>query len=681
MSSTNPASGPAPARLADLAGARGRTLIHLLRTTTPMLTSGLALTLLLAFVAGAGRIVTPLTVQYALDHGLLHPHPGTADVVLRAVGVGAGATVLAAAASGWLNRRVFRRTEAALAQLRADGVARIHEISYERFARIPSADLVSRLTSDLDTVTTFVQNGGVLLLVNAAQMVIAAVLISIYSWQLALPVLAAAALLLVVMRRIQAVVGRRFSVVRERVSAMQSVIGEAIIGIAVIRSTGTERRSRAAADESIEQVAAAQRHTLVPLHTNTALGEVAISFITTFIVIAGVRWSVDNTWWEPGLELSAGELVALLLLVTFFVRPLQLLVTMLGEVQSAVAGWRRAIEVLATPSAVVAGPGARELPPGPIAVDLHGVAASYGDANVGVTANAGLAAGGGSAGGDSAANVGDVAAGDGLLALRDVTIGIDPGEHVAVVGETGSGKSTFARLLTRQLSARRGRVLLGGIPIAQVGDRSFQRRIAIVPQDPFLFDATIADNILAGVHGDTRAPEAREALDEIVDSLGLRPWIETLPDGIDTRVGVRGARLSAGERQLVALARTALVDPDLLVLDEATSGVDPATDVRVQHALDALTVGRTTISIAHRMVTAERADRILVFDDGRIVQNGRHADLVTRPGRYADLHAVWVDHTVAADHVPRPREERTEGDGDEHRESASRHTLRNDRST
>ncbi|CUU59542.1 putative ABC transport system ATP-binding protein [Parafrankia irregularis] len=660
MSSTDPASAPAPARLADLAGVRGRTLIHLLRTTTPMLTSGLALTLLLAFVAGAGRIVTPLTVQYALDHGLLHPHPGTADVVLRAVGVGAGATVLAAAASGWLNRRVFRRTEAALAQLRADGVARIHEISYERFARIPSADLVSRLTSDLDTVTTFVQNGGVLLLVNAAQMVIAAVLISIYSWQLALPVLAAAALLLVVMRRIQAVVGRRFRVVRERVSAMQSVIGEAITGIAVIRSTGTERRSRAAADESIEQVAAAQRHTLVPLHTNTALGEVAISFITTFIVIAGVRWSVDNTWWEPGLDLSAGELVALLLLVTFFVRPLQLLVTMLGEVQSAVAGWRRAIEVLATPSAVVAGPGARELPPGPIAVDLHGVAASYGDA---------------------AADVGDVATGDGLLALRDVTIGIDPGEHVAVVGETGSGKSTFARLLTRQLSARRGRVLLGGIPIAQVGDRSFQRRIAVVPQDPFLFDATIADNILAGVHGDIRAPEAREALDEIVDSLGLRPWIGTLPDGIDTRVGVRGARLSAGERQLVALARTALVDPDLLVLDEATSGVDPATDVRVQHALDALTVGRTTISIAHRMVTAERADRILVFDDGRIVQNGRHADLVTRPGRYADLHAVWVDHTVAADHVPHPREERTEGDGDEHREPATRHTLRNDRST
>ncbi|OAA21843.1 ABC-type multidrug transport system, ATPase and permease component [Frankia sp. EI5c] len=652
-SGSEPGPGPGPAApglaaagLADLGPARARRLLQLLRASTPVLTNGLVITGLLALIAGGGRIVTPLTVQYALDHGLLHPHRGTADVVLRAVGVGAAATALAALASWALSRRVFRRTETALAQLRADGVARIHEIEYGTFTRTPSADLVSRLTSDLDAVTTFVQNGGVMLLVNAAQMVIAAALIAAYSWQLALSVLAVATLLLIVMRRIQAVVGRRFVAVRERVSAMQSVVGEAVAGIHVIRSTGTERRSRAAADASVEEVAAAQRHTLVPLHTNTALGEVAISLITAIVVIAGVRWSTDHTRWEPALHLSAGELVAMLLLVTFFVRPLQQLVQMLGEVQNAVAGWRRAMELAVTPSGVVAGPGARELPPGPIAVELHGVTVAYGD---------------------------------GPPALYDLTVSIDAGEHVAVVGETGSGKSTFARLLTRQLPARHGRVLLSGVPIGQAADLSFQRRIAIVPQDPFLFDATIADNILAGAHGEAGAHDApggagarggagvrgaagvraagvraagvrgdAEALAEIVDSLGLRAWIETLPAGLDTRVGVRGARLSAGERQLVALARTALVDPDLLVLDEATSGVDPATDVRVQQALGALTVGRTTISIAHRMVTAESADRILVFDGGRLVQNGRHDELVAHPGRYARLHEVWVGHTLAA---------------------------------
>ncbi|MEX5634402.1 ABC transporter ATP-binding protein [Parafrankia sp. FMc2] len=625
--------------LADLGPARPRELLRLLRSTLPALTSGLVISLLLALIAGAGRIVTPLTVQYALDHGLLHPHPGTAAVVLRAVGVGAAATVLAALASWWLNRRVFRRTETALAQLRADGIGRLHEIGYERFARVPSADLVSRLTSDLDAVTTFVQNGGVLLLVNGAQMVIAAVLIGTYSWQLALPVLAAAVVLLVVMRRIQAVVRRRFTTVRERVSAMQSAVGEAVAGISVVRSTGTEQRSRDALDAAVEDVAAAQRHTLVPLHTNTALGEVAISLITAFIVVAGVRWSLGQHRWEPTLHLSAGELVAMLLLVTFFVRPLQQLVQMLGEVQNALAGWRRAAEVLATPSGVVAGPGSRELPPGPIAVDLQDVTFAYGD---------------------------------GPPVLHALTVGIRPGEHVAVVGETGSGKSTFARLLTRQLVAPHGRVLLGGVPVGEVADLSFQRRIAIVPQDPFLFDATISDNILAGVRGDAGA------LNQIIDSLGLRGWVDTLPDGLRTRVGTRGARLSAGERQLVALARTALVDPDLLVLDEATSGVDPATDVRVQHALGALTVGRTTVSIAHRMVTAERADRVLVFDGGRLVQNGRHGELVQQPGRYAELHAVWADHTLAGNPVPSPREEPSQ-ESDEHR--GTNRTLRNDRST
>ncbi|ABW13158.1 ABC transporter related [Parafrankia sp. EAN1pec] len=459
-----------------------------------------------------------------------------------------------------------RRTEAALAELRAAGVARIHEMAAETFARTGSADLVSRLTGDVDAVTTFVQSGGVMLLVNVTQMIIAGVLIAVYSWQLAVPVLATAVLLFVAMRRVQALVARRFTVVRESVSALQSTVGEAVTGISVIRSTGTEARSRAMVEDAVEHTASAQRRTLVPLHFNTAFGEIAISFVTVVVIVAGVRWSTAHTRWEPTLHLSAGELVAMLLLVTFFVRPLQMLVQMLGEAQNAVVGWRRALEIL-----------------------------------------------------------------------------IAAGEHVAVVGETGSGKSTFARLLTRQIAPRHGRVLLGGLPAGQVSDLSFQRRVAVVPQDPFLFDATIADNILAGVRGDAGA------LDEIVDSLGLRPWIATLPEGLDTRVGTRGDRLSAGERQLVALARTALVDPDLLVLDEATSGVDPATDVRVQHALGALTVGRTTVSIAHRMVTAERADRVLVFDHGRLVQSGRHDDLVRVPGHYARLHAAWVENTAGAD--------------------------------
>lgn len=460
------------------------------------------------------------------------------------------------------------------------------------------------------------QNGGVLLFVNVTQMIIAGALVALYSWQLALPILGLAAVLFVCMRRLQMLVARRYAAVRASVSVLQSTVGEAVTGIGVIRSTGTEKRTRLGVDQAVEDTAAAQRHTLVPLHTNTALGEVAISIMTAFVVVAGTRWSTAHTRWEPALHLSAGKLVAMLLLVTFFVRPLQALVQNLGEIQNAVVGWRRALEILATPSGVIDGAGARELPPGPIAVELHDVAAAYGA---------------------------------GPLVVEHLTVAISPDEHVAVVGETGSGKSTLAKLLTRQISARGGRVLLGDLPVDRVSEASFQRRVAIVPQDPFLFDATIAENIGVGIHGDTGVPDEIDEIDEIVSSLGLRPWLDTLPDGLDTRVGVRGERLSAGERQLVALARTALVDPDLLVLDEATSGVDPATDVRIQRALAVLTVGRATVSIAHRMVTAEHADRVLVLDRGRLVQSGHHSDLVRVPGRYAELHAAWVEHTSHGD--------------------------------
>ncbi|MET1038354.1 MAG: ABC transporter ATP-binding protein [Aeromicrobium sp.] len=589
--------------LIDLGGASMGTLSRLVRTTTPTIGRGLVLTLVLALVAGGGRIVTPLTVQYALDHGLLAPDAGTAGVVSRAVLVGGAAAVAAVLASWWLNQRVYRCTEHALADVRTGGIARIHQMAPEAAASTGSADLVTRLTSDVDAVTTFVQNGGVVLLVNLAQMLLAATIITAYSWQLAVPVLVLAALLLVVMRGVQSVVARRFEIVRESVSDLQSAVSEAVTGIGVVRSTGTHDRVRAGLDDAVESTAGAQRRTLVPLHLNTALGELAISLMTAVVIVAGVRWSTSPAAWEPQLDLTAGKLVAMLLLVTFFVRPLQSLVQMLGEAQNALVGWRRALEIVATPTGAVDGDAARLLPPGPIAVELRGVAAGYGH---------------------------------GPTVLEDLSVRLEPGEHVAVVGESGSGKSTFAKLLTRQIAARDGHVTLGGVPVGEVADSSFQRRVAIVPQDPFLFDASIAENILLGVRGDAAA------LGEIVESLGLLPWLATLPDGVDTRVGVRGDRLSAGARQLVALARTALVDPDLLVLDEATSGVDPATDVRVQRALGVLTMGRTTVSIAHRMATAQDADRILVFEHGRVVQDGRHAELVEVAGRYAELHRAWL---------------------------------------
>lgn len=227
------------------------------------------------------------------------------------------------------------------------------------------------------------------------------------------------------------------------------------------------------------------------------------------------------------------------------------------------------------------------------------------------------------------------------LALGPVDLRIRAGEHIAVVGETGCGKSTFAKLITRLLLPSEGRVALWGIDTTEIDGDTLARRVAIVPQDPFLFDRSIEDNIALG-----RAGTSQQAVLDVLDRLELRDWIGTLPDGLRTGVGRRGEALSAGERQLVALARTALTDPDLLVLDEATSGVDAATDVRLQRALVQLTAGRTTITIAHRLHSAEIADRILVFHAGRIVENGPHEQLSITGGRYARLHAAWAPGTA-----------------------------------
>ena len=336
--------------------------------------------------------------------------------------------------------------------------------------------------------------------------------------------------------------------------------------------------------------------TLAPLHTNNALGELAISTMTVTVLLGGVWWALSGDL----DRLSAGQVVAMVFLVSFFVRPLQFLVQSLGEAQNALTGWRRALELITTPSAEVHDGAA--LPDGPVDVRVEHVSARYGT---------------------------------GPLVLHDVTVCIRPGEHIAVVGRTGSGKSTFAKLLTRRLEPATGAILLNGVPLDRLTDASLSGRVVVVPQDPFLFDDTLGRNITLGVPGAT-GDDARRVLHD----LGLREWFADLPQGLDTPVGLRGERLSVGERQLVALARTALVDPDLVVLDEATSGVDPATDVAVQRALAVLTRDRTTVSIAHRMITAATADRVLVFAAGRLVQSGVHAVLVGEPGPYADLVAA-----------------------------------------
>lgn len=583
--------------LADLSGVGARRLTRLSFATAPVLGSGAALTLLLAVLAGAGRVVAPLTVQQALDHGLRH--------VPIYVAVGAAAVVIAGLSSYTLNRRLQRRVETAVADLRRDGLARCHDMAATTADRAPSADLVTRMTADLDQVTTFLQGGGIQFVTNGAQLVIATILMLTYSWVLTIPVVLIAVVLTGAMVLVQRVIAARYGQARRELSAMQSVVAESILGAPVIRATGTDDRTVRKLDDAVLRARDSLVRTLPPLHGNTSLGEIAISTMTVAVLLAGVWW---GTMGDPATpRLTSGQVVAMIFLVTLFVRPLQFLVQSLGEAQNALTGWRRALELVHTPTAVVTG--GRWLPAGPVAVDLVGVQARYGA---------------------------------GPLVLDGIEVHVGAGEHVAVVGRTGSGKSTFAKLLTRRILPAGGTIELSRVPLEQIADDSLARRVVIVPQDPFLFAGTMRDNIALGFSSGASGATDEDLL-AVLGGLGLTGWFRGLEQGLDTPVGQRGDLLSVGERQLVALARTALVDPDLVVLDEATSGVDPATDVAVQQALAQLTRGRTTISIAHRMITAATADRVLVFHDGRIVQSGRHLDLLGQDGPYAGLFAAWRD--------------------------------------
>jgi putative ABC transport system ATP-binding protein len=225
-------------------------------------------------------------------------------------------------------------------------------------------------------------------------------------------------------------------------------------------------------------------------------------------------------------------------------------------------------------------------------------------------------------------------------ALEGVNALIAFGSRIAVVGETGSGKTTLGRLLGRFSDPTIGGITLGGVALTMVANDELRKRVVVVPQEPFLFDDTIGNNLRF-----VSPSVSDQQLCDVFGALGLEDWLTGLEHGLETVVGQRGAQLSSGERQLIALVRASLVDPAILVLDEATSSVDAVTELRLGRAMERISQGRTTISIAHRLSTAKRADRILVLNQGRLVEDGSHIDLVDAGGTYASMYSSWITAT------------------------------------
>ncbi|MCZ2837395.1 ABC transporter ATP-binding protein [Modestobacter sp. VKM Ac-2985] len=563
----------------------------------PEFRQGLPATFALALIATAGRVVVPIAVQQTLDRGLGAPDGPDIDLVRDLVAVCAVVVLITSFAVYRMNVRLFRTTETALAGLRVRAFRHVHDLSVLHQQGQRRGSLVSRVTSDVDQLSVFMQWGGVLGLVSLGQLVVATVVMAVYSWQLTLLVLVCFIPLAVAVKFFARRLAEVYGVVRERVGDVLAAVGESVVGAPTVRAYGVRARTAARLDGAIDRHYRASVHAQKVTAGVYVSGEFIAAVANAAVVVVGVLLGIAG-------DISAGTLVAFLFLVTLFVAPVQTASEVLNEAQNAVAGFRRVLDVLDTEPDVQDPADGRPLPDGPLDVRFDAVSFAY--------------------------------AAGGAKALDGVDLTIAARTRIAIVGETGSGKTTFAKLVTRLMDPTGGRVLVGGVPLDEVAFASLRERVVMVPQDGFLFDASVADNVRYGRPGLTDA-QIVAAFDE----LGLRDWLDGLPDGVTTPVGQRGESLSAGERQLVAVARAYVADPDLLVLDEATSAVDPATEMRLTRALDALTDGRTTLTIAHRLSTAERADEILVVDAGRVAQRGTHAQLVDADGPYARLHASW----------------------------------------
>ncbi|QCX27201.1 ABC transporter ATP-binding protein [Nocardioides jishulii] len=566
---------------------------------TPELVHGIGWTLFFAVVASLGQVIVPIAVQQTLDRGLNAPGgPDLSFVTWMGVAAFFG-LVVTSVASYFMTSRLFTTSERGLATLRTKAFRHIHDLSLLTQSTERRGALVSRVTSDVDQVSQFLVYGGLLLVISVGQVLVATVIMAVYSWQLCLVVWLCFAPLFISIRYFQRKLSDAYGLVRRQAGAMLSAVSEPVVGASVVRSYAVQERTQDRIDEAIDGFKAASTRAQQFTVISFSLGGISAGLANAGVLVIGVLLGLTG-------EMTAGTVLAFAFLVTLFVGPVQMGTQIITDAQNAIASWRRVIGILETPADVVdPGEDATHLPRGPMDVRFEDVSFAYPG---------------------------------GPLVLRDVDLEFRAGTRVAIVGETGSGKSTFAKLLTRLMDPTTGRVLLDGVDVREVAHSSLRRGVVLVPQEGFLFDDTIAANVRYG-----RLEATEEEIVRAAEELGLADWLAGLPSGVRTMVGQRGESLSAGERQLVALLRAHLADPDLLVLDEATSAVDPELEVRIGRALERLMTGRTSVTIAHRLSTAEQADEVVVVDAGRVVQRGSHAELVTQPDLpYARLHASWV---------------------------------------
>ena len=548
----------------------------------------------------ASSLAGPLLVRYGIDHGLTDGDRGALDLAVIGYGITAVAALILSRTQILLVTRVG---ESFLRDMRRRVFRHLLGQSMSFYDKEQTGKLVARMTSDIDSLTELVQQGLVMFVTNALLLVGTIIILVSLSPLLAGICLLALPIVILASIRFRRDSNKAYLDVRDRIGQTLSTLQESIAGVRVIQAFGQEKNTITRfGGHNTAQLDANMNATRISARYFPVIEMAGIGTTAAVVGIGGVFVHRDIV--------TIGTIGAFVLLMTNLFEPVQQLSQLFNVLQSAGAALSKLFGVLDTKAELAERPGAVDLPPtGDFVVE--GLGFSY------TTARAKV--------------------------LADVSLTIAHGERVALVGPTGAGKSTLAKLMARLYDPTEGSVSYGGVDLRDATFSSLRERICVVPQEGFLFYGTILDNVRIGREGTTD--------EEIVDALqriGIYEHFASLPDGLQTEVQERGSRLSAGERQLVSLARAALANPAVLVLDEATSNLDPGTESTVEHALNALMEGRTVIVIAHRLSTAERADRVAVVDAGGILELGPHEELVAKGGRYAALFASWSGGLAAA---------------------------------
>ncbi|HZU73250.1 MAG TPA: ABC transporter ATP-binding protein [Acidimicrobiales bacterium] len=545
----------------------------------------------------------PLLLKVAIDKGIAVRHPSL-RVVEVAAGIYVGSALLMALTERAQILMINRVGESFLRDLRNRVFRHILSLSMSFFDTESTGRLVSRMTQDIDALEMLVQQGLLVFVVSGLLFVTAVAVMLVLSPLLFLLVMLLLPWIVQSSRKFRRESNAAYLTVRDRISQTLSSLQESISGVRVIQAFGREAQmvrqfrghNQAQLDANVQAVRISARY--------FPIIEFTTAFATAAIVgVGGLLAGYHRT--------TIGTITAFILFLNLLINPIQQISQLFNLIQQSGAALFKLYGLLDTKPAVAERPGAVDLPAHGDMV-LEGVSFAY-------------------------------RPGESDTVLSNVTLSVPWGQRIALVGPTGAGKSTVAKLMARFYDPTVGRVTYGGVDLRDATMASLRERVAVVPQEGFLFHGTIMDNVRLGREGATDE-EVRQALRLI----GAESRFAAFPDGLETEVRERGGRLSAGERQLVSLARAALANPDVLILDEATSNLDPGTESDVEEAMSALMKGRTVVVIAHRLSTAERADRVAVVDAGQIQEVGTHHELIAGGGRYAALYASWAGDTAPA---------------------------------